>query len=95
MCAGEFVHVYGRGEQRGAWDAVVTCYFLDTAPNVVEYVELIHKLLRPGGVWVNVGADRACAQPVAARARAEPPLPCPRTAAVPLALHRRRPRGHG
>lgn len=34
------------------WDAVVTCFFLDTAPVVVEYIETIHSMLRPGGVWV-------------------------------------------
>ena len=34
------------------WDAVVTCFFMDTAPVVVEYIETIHSMLRPGGVWV-------------------------------------------
>ena len=34
------------------WDAVVTCFFVDTAPVVVEYIETIHSMLRPGGVWV-------------------------------------------
>jgi len=53
MTAGEFLEVYG--EQIGCWDAVVTCFFLDTAPVVIEYIEAIHRLLRPGGVWVNFG----------------------------------------
>jgi hypothetical protein len=33
-----------------AWDAVVTCFFLDTAHNIVEYIEIISKLLKDGGV---------------------------------------------
>jgi hypothetical protein len=35
--------------------AVVTCFFIDTATNIYEYIELIEQLLKPGGVWVNVG----------------------------------------
>lgn len=34
---------------------MATCFFIDTAHNVVEYVELIHHLLPPGGLWVNLG----------------------------------------
>lgn len=37
------------------WDAVITCFFVDTAPVVVEYVETIYGMLKPGGVWVNLG----------------------------------------
>jgi hypothetical protein len=34
----------------GAWDAVVTCFFIDTAHNIVEYIEIIARILKPGGV---------------------------------------------
>ena len=34
----------------GAWDAVVTCFFIDTAHNIVEYIEIISKILKDGGV---------------------------------------------
>jgi carnosine N-methyltransferase len=73
MTAGEFCEVYGTPEHAGEWDAVVTCFFLDTAPNVCEYVQVIHAALRPGGVWVNLGpllwhwADGPEASPGAAR----------------------------
>jgi carnosine N-methyltransferase len=40
----------------GEWDAVVTCFFLDTAHNIVSYIEAIHRILKPGGVWINFGA---------------------------------------
>ncbi|KAM0884896.1 hypothetical protein ACQ4PT_030707 [Festuca glaucescens] len=55
MCAGDFVEVYSEKSQESAWDAVVTCFFLDTAHNIVEYIEIISKLLKDGGVWVNMG----------------------------------------
>lgn len=41
--------------QEGAWDAVVTCFFIDTAHNIVEYLEVISRALKPGGVWINLG----------------------------------------
>jgi carnosine N-methyltransferase len=33
----------------------VTCFFLDTAHNVIEYIERIAAILKPGGLWVNLG----------------------------------------
>ena len=39
----------------GQWDSVVTCFFIDTAHNIVEYLRVIHGALRPGGVWINLG----------------------------------------
>ena len=55
MRAGDFVEVYGAPDQAGRWDAVATCFFIDTAHNVVEYLEIIARCLRPGGIWVNFG----------------------------------------
>jgi carnosine N-methyltransferase len=55
MAAGEFLEVYAGPEHAGAWDAVVTCFFIDTAPVVLEYVDAIWRLLRPGGWWINLG----------------------------------------
>lgn len=34
----------------GVWDAVVTCFFIDTAHNIVEYIEIISRILKDGGV---------------------------------------------
>lgn len=42
-------------EQAGAYDVVVTLFFIDTARNLVSYLETIHRLLRPGGRWINLG----------------------------------------
>ncbi|KAL3637859.1 hypothetical protein CASFOL_018307 [Castilleja foliolosa] len=55
MCGGDFVEVYSDPSQVGVWDAVVTCFFLDTAHNIVEYIEIISKILKDGGVWINLG----------------------------------------
>ena len=77
---GDFEEVYG-GEsdpdepQHGLWDAVLTCFFIDTvgdvfpfwlechflfdrrwqAKNIVNYLRIIHKILAPGGIWINLG----------------------------------------
>ncbi|KAG0626654.1 hypothetical protein M758_2G141300 [Ceratodon purpureus] len=55
MCAGDFVEVYSHPGQAGAWDSVVTCFFIDTAHNIIEYLEVIARALKPGGVWINLG----------------------------------------
>lgn len=41
--------------QPATYDAVVTLFFIDTARNLVQYFETIAELLKPGGLWVNVG----------------------------------------
>jgi carnosine N-methyltransferase len=34
---------------------VATCFFIDTAHNVVEYLQTIYAILKKGGIWVNIG----------------------------------------
>eukprot|EP00588_Corethron_pennatum_P027185 CAMPEP_0194334522 /NCGR_PEP_ID=MMETSP0171-20130528/66370_1 /TAXON_ID=218684 /ORGANISM="Corethron pennatum, Strain L29A3" /LENGTH=393 /DNA_ID=CAMNT_0039097205 /DNA_START=65 /DNA_END=1243 /DNA_ORIENTATION=+ len=55
MSAGEFCAVYGKQEEAGAWDAVASCFFLDTAPNLVEYFRVIHRCLSEDGILINFG----------------------------------------
>ncbi|ORZ07207.1 N2227-like protein [Lobosporangium transversale] len=56
MVAGDFLEVYGlENENFGKWDAVVTCFFIDTAKNIVNYLETIYKILKKGGIWINAG----------------------------------------
>ncbi|KAG1456965.1 hypothetical protein G6F56_006714 [Rhizopus delemar] len=56
MVAGDFVEIYGQQENNfGAWDVVVTCFFIDTAKNILEYLEVIHKALKQNGKWINIG----------------------------------------
>ncbi|PVU98618.1 hypothetical protein BB559_001450 [Furculomyces boomerangus] len=53
MAGGDFVQVYQ--DDNEIWDAVVTCFFIDTAKNPVHYLETIYKILKKGGVWINIG----------------------------------------
>ena len=53
MVAGEFCRVYK--EKINFFDAIVTCYFIDTANNIIEYIETIHNIVKLGGLWVNFG----------------------------------------
>ncbi|KAG2712609.1 hypothetical protein I3760_04G135100 [Carya illinoinensis] len=55
MCGGDFVEVYSDPSQVGVWDVVVTCFFIDTAHNIIEYIEIISRILKDGGVWINMG----------------------------------------
>ncbi|OJJ50075.1 hypothetical protein ASPZODRAFT_128685 [Penicilliopsis zonata CBS 506.65] len=55
MSAADFVVLYSSEAQREAFDAVATVFFIDTAPNLIRYLEAIRHCLKPGGVWVNVG----------------------------------------
>jgi carnosine N-methyltransferase len=53
--ASDFLLLYGDEDQKEAFDAVATVFFLDTAPNVLRYIEVIKHCLRPGGIVVNFG----------------------------------------
>lgn len=53
MTAGDFTEVYA--QQEGEWDVIATCFFIDTANNILEYVRLISHLLPVGGHWINFG----------------------------------------
>ena len=56
MAAGEFVQVFSNNpEYDASFDAVATCFFIDTAHNVLDYIETIARVLKPGGWWVNLG----------------------------------------
>nr|XP_019007992.1 uncharacterized protein I206_07160 [Kwoniella pini CBS 10737]OCF46773.1 hypothetical protein I206_07160 [Kwoniella pini CBS 10737] len=41
--------------QKRRWGAVVTCFFIDCARNVLNYLKIIHTILADDGVWINVG----------------------------------------
>ena len=55
MTAADFILLYGKESYRNAFDAVVTVFFIDTAPNVFRYIEVIHNCLKDGGTWINLG----------------------------------------
>lgn len=41
--------------QDGRFDVITTHFFIDTARNLMSYFDTIHRLLRPGGRWMNLG----------------------------------------
>ncbi|KAF8361653.1 hypothetical protein PRIPAC_88576 [Pristionchus pacificus] len=53
MRPGNFMSMFD-GED-GKYSAVVTAWFIDTAHNVIDYIEQINRLLEVGGVWINSG----------------------------------------
>jgi carnosine N-methyltransferase len=55
MTAADFVVLYGDPVHQGAFHAVVTVFFIDTAPNLIRYIETIRHCLVKGGIWINLG----------------------------------------
>ena len=55
MHAGDFLTTCTSAEQRSAFDSVVSVFFIDTAPNLIRYIEAIRNCLIDGGVWINIG----------------------------------------
>ncbi|GAA5880897.1 hypothetical protein JCM3774_003236 [Rhodotorula dairenensis] len=49
---GDFLELY---RSAATHDAVVTLFFIDTAANLVSYLETLYGLLKPGGIWINLG----------------------------------------
>ena len=55
MRAADFVVLYGDQQHMNRYDAVVTVFFIDTAPNLIRYIETIRNCLKDGGLWMNLG----------------------------------------
>ncbi|KAK9449483.1 N2227-like protein-domain-containing protein [Limtongia smithiae] len=49
---GDFMRLSGPEHQ---YNAVVTLFFIDTAEDVISYIEAIYRLIVPGGLWINCG----------------------------------------
>jgi len=53
---GDFIKNYGYGcPGKRKFDAVVTCFFIDTVTDFTELMDTVDGLLDVGGVWLNVG----------------------------------------
>ncbi|EGF83839.1 hypothetical protein BATDEDRAFT_85580 [Batrachochytrium dendrobatidis JAM81] len=55
MVAGDFIQIYGAPNQKDQWDVVATCFFIDTAKDLTQYLAVIKHALKPKGIWINVG----------------------------------------
>ncbi|CAG7926280.1 unnamed protein product [Penicillium olsonii] len=55
MSAADFTVLYTQPNNKETFDAVTTVFFIDTAPNLIRYIEAIRHSLKPNGLWINVG----------------------------------------
>jgi carnosine N-methyltransferase len=55
MSTGDFCVLYSQEEYSDVFDAVATVFFIDTAPNIIRYIEAVRNCLKPGGIWINLG----------------------------------------
>lgn len=55
MTSGDFCVLYRQKEYANAFNAVATCFFIDTAPNIISYIDTIRNCLKTGGIWINLG----------------------------------------
>ena len=52
---GDFVKMFSMPSRHEAFDYIATCFFIDTASNIFEYLLIIKHAIRSGGIWVNLG----------------------------------------
>lgn len=56
MSVGDMVEIYQKGGSgHRKVDCVMTCFFIDTCDDLIDYVETIDNMLNEGGVWINFG----------------------------------------
>lgn len=55
LVEGDFTHVFQDSEWSGSQDVLITHFFIDTARNLFSYIDTINRLLKPGGIWINLG----------------------------------------
>ncbi|KZM20453.1 Carnosine N-methyltransferase [Ascochyta rabiei] len=55
MSTGDFCVLYNSLDYSNVFDVVATVFFIDTAPNVIRYIEAVRNCLKTGGLWINVG----------------------------------------
>ncbi|RPB06065.1 N2227-domain-containing protein [Choiromyces venosus 120613-1] len=55
MTAGDFRQSYRNLTPQQKFNVCATVFFIDTAPNLISYLETIHNLLVDNGVWINFG----------------------------------------
>ena len=53
MTIGDFISLYQNTKEY--FDCVITCFFIDTANNVIQYIDIIYNILKKGGIWINFG----------------------------------------
>ncbi|KAK8045552.1 hypothetical protein PG993_005576 [Apiospora rasikravindrae] len=54
LVEGDFTTAFSLSSSE-TFDVIITYFFLDTARNLLNYLETVFRLLRPGGHWLNLG----------------------------------------
>jgi hypothetical protein len=55
MIYGDFNKIYSSNHYNHAFDAVVTCFFIDTAANILQLIAIMKHILKENGIWLNIG----------------------------------------
>ena len=55
VAAGDFVGIYSHPKEAAVWDCVASCFFLDACPNLIETLQVVYRMLKPGGLLINLG----------------------------------------
>lgn len=55
MSAADFCVSYKELQNKEKYDVVATVFFIDTAPNLIAYIEAVWCCLQSGGIWINHG----------------------------------------
>ncbi|KAF3042809.1 hypothetical protein E8E11_007692 [Didymella keratinophila] len=55
MATGDFCVLYSSPDYKETFDAVATIFFIDTAPNIIRYIEAVRNCVKAGGIWINLG----------------------------------------
>ena len=55
LSAKDFTKDYADDSSANSFEAVVTVFFIDTAKNFLNYARTVRHILKPGGIWINVG----------------------------------------
>ena len=42
-------------DKNNCYDAIITSFFIDTANNIIQFIEIIYNVIKQGGIWINVG----------------------------------------
>ena len=42
-------------DKKNCYDSVITSFFIDTANNIIQFIEIIYNILKKGGIWINIG----------------------------------------
>lgn len=53
--SGDFLVEFRGPANHEAWDCIPTCFLLDATANILQTIQHIHWLLKPGGLWTNIG----------------------------------------